>query len=271
MKKIIITSYYSTQNGSVMSELVMDLIKSLSDLGYQITLITSIVNPKIINKNLRIIRTASIAPSNFWKELKKTNIKLKSLKFLLLIPIVLTIGAILELIERFFLRRLGDGGFSWFFLTTIVLLFAKIFSPKAKLFSTGGPLSSHISTLIVSKVLNCNAIYQFQDPLVGDNIGHNNRSRKYLLKLEKLIVDSKSKIVYITKQAQKKSQQRYPNNDRIFGIYTSSYNYSIEHFQDLTDKKTINFLHLGTIYSTRNYDYLNAAIEKIMNNNRFYN
>ena len=41
------------------------------------------------------------------------------------------------------------------------------------IFSTGGPASSHISAILISKILKSKCICELQDPLVGKDIEDN--------------------------------------------------------------------------------------------------
>ena len=48
------------------------------------------------------------------------------------------------------------------------------------IYSTGGPASAHLATILVSRILKINNIIELQDPLSGDDIGRNSYSKRYL-------------------------------------------------------------------------------------------
>lgn len=245
-----------------MSEWVKDKIYAFKHLDYYPIIITSTINPKMIEDNVKYIRLPSLAPTIFLNELK-ANIKDNLIIHFVYLPVVITLGLVFELTERLILKRLGHGIFSWT-LSVIIYYIFNFWRYDAKiLFSTGGPVSAHASATILGLISGLCSIIELQDPLVGSDIGHNKISSRYLLKLEKIIVKYADKIIFVTKKAAAECKLRYPNNLKIYSTYTSSVDYKIEPYKSFINLELLKIIHLGTIYATRNYKNLISALQEI--------
>lgn len=261
--KIILISYYSSIDSSVMSEWVKDKLFALNKLNYHSILITSTINPKMAYENVKQIRLPSMAPTIFFNELK-SNFNSNWIIHLIFFPLVITFGSIIELTERMLLKRLGHGVFSWTF-SVIAYFILNLWRLRPKLiFSSGGPVSAHISNIICGVMTMTPRIVELQDPLFGIDIGHNKTSSRYLLILEKFLVKYSYRVIYVTKNAAYESKLRYPNKSNIQFTYTSSVNYEIKKYS-LNYGSTFRIIHLGNIYSTRNFNNVSISIDNIIN------
>ena len=263
MKSLLLISYYSTLNKGVMSNWVQDKLNILCEFN-KVTLITSITNPKIYKFNLQIIRVPSISPIRFIHELKSINSLVQKLKYIVLYgPIIFSIGFIYLFFERVILRREGGGIWSFTPIATLVSYYLLVVKKIKIVYSTGGPASAHLVNVIISKLHSHHSIVELQDPLVGEEIGHNVISSKMLLKLERIILMSVDKIVYNTKTAYNQAKKRYPSAKNIRHVYSSSFNYNLKNSNAIShEKNKLKLVHLGTLYSTRNFNNLIPAICK---------
>ena len=65
-KKILVTTYFSYFEGNSPAQWANDKIQALIKLGYEVTLITSILSKSISSKNLNIIKIPSFSPKDFF-------------------------------------------------------------------------------------------------------------------------------------------------------------------------------------------------------------
>lgn len=266
MKRILLITYFASIDSSVMSEWVLDKVYALNRMGYVVDVITSSRNPVRKEPFGKFIRIGSINPSSFFQE---NGLMQKNFLDFILLPFVITLGLFYEIIERLILGRIGDGKWGWMLSSTIIATILSLTSKYELILSTGGPASSHVSAVFAGFVSSKRVIIELQDPLYGNDIGHNNTSSTFLLKIENFLVRFASKVVYVTKSAAEESQLRYPKNKNIVGIYTSSRrlvnNDEAKRTMPRRNDKKIRLLHLGTIYSTRNY----ASLLEVLENEEF--
>lgn len=262
MKKILVISYFPGNESGSMNLWTKDKISELVGLGFEVDLITSPIIKKKSSKNYRVYNVFSLNPSSYWNEYKSGQLRVG----LFLIPIVYTVGLLHEILERIVLRRIGHGMWGWTIPSLSYLLTLIITKKYDTILSLGGPTSSHLATAIASNLFSIPCVIEFQDPIVGVDIGHNSRSAYYFLILEKFLVSSRSKIVFVTKQATMECKERHPFAKNINYTYTSSSRLNITQEFSAKSKSTNSLLKLGyygQIYSSRNYDSLFAAFDLI--------
>lgn len=176
---------------------------------------------------------------------------------IVLILIVYSIGVLQEIFERIVLKRVGHGMWGWTIPSLIYLFTLCLINRYDLILSLGGPTSSNLSTALVSNVLRIPSVIEFQDPIVGEDIGHNFRLAIYFRLLETFLVSSRSSLIFVTKQAAIECQERHPSANNIGFIYSSSAksNIVIDSKIDIPKNNlSIQIAYFGEIYSTRNYD-----------------
>jgi hypothetical protein len=263
MKKITIVSYYSNLSNSVLSEWLKDKVNTLLILDYKVHLITSTENPKLHLKGLKVTRIPALAPSIYFRELFQSFNRNLGIH-LLFFPIMITIGVFIEILERIIFKRIGFGFWSWTPSVFIVLAFFNLIK-KDLIISTGGPAASHLAVSTFGFLFNKRTIIELQDPLVGVDIGHNNKSRVFFKFLEKYLVKTCSKLVFVTEAAFDNAKARYPNEENINWVYSSSRKFKLNFTKSFQIKdKVIKLLHLGSLYSTRNLRELLKPLNELL-------
>lgn len=266
MKKILVVSYYPVSDSGSMNLWTKDKVSELLKLGNEIILITS---PFQITSSLKrtkhICKTYyvySLNPSTFWREYSQV----KSNYGLLILPLVYSLGLIHEIFERAVLKRIGHGMWGWTMPSLFIMSLFIIKNKYDLILSLGGPSSSHLATTIASKVFKVPSIIEFQDPIVGTDIGHNSKSAKYFELLEKFLVRNCSKIVYVTRQSAKECKERFPHSKNITYTYSSSSLINLSNIQTnikTNNLSTLSIAYFGEVYSTRNYNSLFLAFKNI--------
>lgn len=268
-KKIILVSYYGGIDGSCQSEWLDDKIDAINHLDYKIILITSTACKKnhFIKKNdhLKIHKLIRIPSLSAIDNLHEFELNKETNNFFLNFSRLLLgfLGMPFDLVIYLITLGKGEGRWLWSITSFIQILLQKK-DDDTLIVSTGGPASAHIAA-IIAKILSFKSlklITELQDPLSGEKIGRNIFSSLYLIMVEIFILKFSDKIIYVTKEAAFKASHKFKKfKNKIFGIYPGSrlfiQNQSLVF--NKTEKK-ITFIHLGSLYSTRNFDILVKAI-----------
>jgi hypothetical protein len=264
MKKILVVSYFPNNDSGSMNLWTKDKILSLVELGFEVDLITS---PLTVNRqNSRTFYVYSINPSTYWNEIKAGYAK-PTLPWILL---VYTFGLVHELLERLVLRRIGHGMWGWTIPTFFKIIALRRKRNYDSILSLGGPTSAHLANVLVSMVSKSRTIIEFQDPIVGDDIGHNKTSSFLFKFLEKFLITSDCKIVFVTRTSALECQSRFPLASNIHNVYSSSRMELLKSNSNvLTSNNDLNFrlAYFGEMYSTRNYNSLLMALKKLNEKN----
>lgn len=261
MKKILLIAYFYGTDGSAMSEYVRDRIIGFEMNGYTVDLVTSInVNNKYRRKNT--IYVPSFGLTMFLREMKASK-HYFAIRKLILFPIVLTFGTLVDLTERAILKRIGDGYWSWMPFATIAVFLKRIFNRYELIISTGGPASAHLINVLSSVVFKTKGIVELQDPLVGNGIGHNDISNSLLNRFELFIYKRVRMVMHISQNALEMSLTNNKDNNKYAYYYPSSPKFNLSERKSNQDKKSITIVHIGSIYSTRNFNTLKNVIDNL--------
>jgi hypothetical protein len=107
-------------------------------------------------------------------------------------------------------------------------------------------------------------VIELQDPLSGDDIGRNKQARGWLYRVEKLIVASADKTVYVTKAAAAFAASQFQSS-RVFCVYPGAKNFAIiPGQQKVNSNNKIRIIHLGSLYATRNFRPIITAIDSLI-------
>lgn len=264
-KPILLLTYFSGIDGCCPAEWADDKIDSLGKLNEQVILISAICSRPDPNKFVVQYRVPSLSPADLrteWNELKSTRQRCPY-SFFWILPFALTLGFLLDLVQKIATNGLGGGKWSWFFSAVVVTLYASIRHNCRLIFTTGGPASAHLAGVVAGFLLRRPIVSELQDPLSGADIGRNSKSAMMLAKVEAIIIKLASKVVYVTKQAAEEAQATSGANN-ITWIYPGAKRFTeVEEESTSTDKK-LRIVHLGTLYSTRNFYTLIEAIDRLI-------
>lgn len=265
MKKILIVSYFSNDGGAN-AEWVLDKVYAFKKLGFKVDIVTSMSN-ELLKNHKNFVRLPSLSPTISYYELKR-NFKQNFILYLIFFPAIISIGLVSEVLERFILGRLGHGMWSWFPSTMFYLLIFKIMTKYEFIYSCGGPPSAYLASIVYSKLSQTRLIVDFQDHLVGSDIGSKS-SAPYLEIVEKFVVKHASKVNYHMRSTMMSAQTRYPSNTNLFFSYTSSRRFIQKDFISKVPQNGLKFraIHLGTIYSNRNFLTLEKLIDEASKKN----
>lgn len=267
-KKITVISYYSNMTGVCQAEWVDDRIAAFTNMGYSIILISSICSFRSKNNSIKHIRIPSLTPSGFKFEYEQ--IQLKRIKFSKLIGIIFKIyyfiSKFLTGLLNFIKLRSGEGRWGWFFSSFITgLIYFRHIKSSEFIYTTGGPPSADISGILLAKIFCKKNISELQDPLTGKDIGRNKISKFAFNHIEKFIICFSTITFYCTKNAMLVAKKKYANmENKIDYVYPGSN--KINNLLNVTNegiKHKINITYLGSLYQTRNLDFIMKAINEL--------
>ena len=256
-------SYFTRVKGSSTAEWADDKFYTLIR-NKEIILLTSIGSN--YEKSNKIYKSPSISLSDYIEELRLINSSNRSLSItqFLFLPFSIVIGGIFDLFLRIILKGHGESKWSWFILSVFYAIFIFIKHKPKYVFTTGGPAPSHLIGIILKIIFNCKLVNELQDPLVGNNIGRNVNSSKYLQYIENLIIKYSDKVVFVSKEAAKEANARHQKKN-IEYIYPGSINRFVENKKPLNNhSQKLKIIHMGTAYGSRNYDNLFKAIDELL-------
>lgn len=263
---LIFVSYFFGIEGMVMSEWAEDKLSAASRVFRRQYLITSIANNREVKGNVKLI----VVPSLSWKDYKwelsecrKNGIR-KYLFALTWFPISATLGRIWDTIFSR-ISKVSAARWSWA-LTALPIVFAlSLRYPKAKLFATGGATGGHLLALFSHITSEIPIYLEFQDPLLGSEMVRTKKNASWMFRLEEIFIAKSVRTVFVTQTAAKSAQQRHPKlADKILCIYPGARNFNIvESVPRKLSTEEIEFLHLGTLYGTRNLDSFFKAVDQL--------
>jgi hypothetical protein len=118
---------------------------------------------------------------------------------------------------------------------------------------------------LLARLFNVKLVCEFQDPLLGATMNRSQNTRTIASLIESWLVKSEHKVIFVTKAAAKAAQNRNQKHKlKIQAVYPSSWNFNIS--QEINEHGTdgnIEFLHLGTLYDSRNLDLFFKALDNL--------
>lgn len=265
-QKIFVITYFYGTKGCCPAEWADDKVDAISKMDKKVILLTSIFSKKSENENVIHYRVPSLSIQDLKHELaevKNEGMNVPYLQLCVFFPFIITIGFGLDIFQKIFTSGNGGGKWSWTLSASIYALYLAIRYNCKQIFTTGGPASSHLAGVFVSKLTRKKLICELQDPLSGKDIGRTANSAKLLNFVEKVIVQSADKIVYVTNAAADYAKSKFRSEkEKIVAIYPGSRRF--ESNKSNVSQNKLTMIHLGTLYSTRNFNTLIQAIDELI-------
>jgi len=267
-KPIIFVSYFCGIKGMVMAEWADDKLRVLSSINKKVFVITSLYCENNIDGDFKYFRIPSFSWRDFSREISERQKKGFKLSFwqALLFPIVFVFGRIYDFIVKKWIKNDNPARWSWAITSLPLVIYLKFKYKCEKIFCTGGAAGAYLLGSLVSKICDLQLFVEFQDPIIGAEIHRPFQNEKLMIKFENFLIKTSYKTIYVTKNAANSASNRHPDLLlQIHCIYPGSWL-----FTDLQNKYMLNtngrlvFLHLGTLYGTRNLDNFFAALDQLI-------
>lgn len=247
-----------------MAEYAEDKLRVLEKLGITTFVITSLASLPNDRKGVRYFRIPSISWSEFSKQINSLKIRNQPIPWLALFfyPVSFTLG---RLIDKLLLKKLGSspgGNWSWSFMCLPVVFFLSIKYRIRSLFATGSA-SAGLVGAIVFRTLRAQFFYEIPDPLIGSTMARNPLQQKRIGRLERFLIQNSSKTVFNSKVAASDAMARNPDfADKIYTIYPGAWVFP--HYGKAQLRSKFTFVHLGSLYGSRNLDLFFSALERVI-------
>lgn len=268
VKVLILVSYASGMPGFSPSEWLADKLQVLSHQGQKVILITSSASSMVSSGDLKVIKVPSLSFRDFRIEHPKTPRFTSEASARALVPFIwaATAGRLFDLVFKGLAGQNSDGRWSWALVAWPSIAYQAVKNRSSKIFATGGPSSAHLASVWAGAISGRKVILEFQDPFIGSEMLLKPTVMRFLGRLEKLLIGSSTKTVFVTKAAASSAIARLPEFEtKITAVYPGSWVVSRIEPRKGTSKAVIRFLHLGTLYGSRNLDSFLAALAELKN------
>lgn len=265
MKRLLILSYYANMPGACQAEWIDDKIDSITSSSYQVSVVSSDCANRYSGDGIDHWRISSISATDYLDERRRIldSGKKPRARDWLMLPLVLTIGFLVDFTQYLTTRGLGEGRWSWAIPAFIASSIACITDRPFSILSTGGPASAHLAAILAGKIFHLPVIVELQDPLSGDGIGRNAQARGWLYKVEKIIVKYATKVVYVTEGAANFAREQF-NSNKIVHVYPGAKRFDTDEATRKKQGSKFRMVHLGSLYATRTFSEIMSALESLI-------
>lgn len=256
----LVISYFANVDGMAASHHIDDKLPLFKKRGINISLISSPCGA--LYNDFQHIRIPSFAPSGiryeiryFLKKKTHSNFWYKFWTYILLLPVYP-----FYMLEKMFLRL--DSTWSWFIGASIAALLTALKNRPSIIYSTGGPVSAHITAMIASYITKIPHIAELQDPLLIENITPSKLEEHFMRKVEKLISKTAHTTAFLTKKAAENAGRRNHFKGKVVTIYPGAVPRN-GFVKEYTKSEKINIAHFGSLNGSRNLHCLFQALTEV--------
>ncbi len=258
----MIVTYMSNLDGIACSHHIDDRIPYFDKSGINVRVITSVFAPR--NTSYAQSRVFFLHPEeirNYLRFKLKQKIKNRALygiclnlAFLPLLPF--------NLMSRIILPRHDQS--LWWSLPAFGLMRKQCrYKRPDVIYSTGGSHGAHLAAALVSRATGIPWVAEFQDPPIHGYCCKSKTERKFILWMEKMMMERASKVVFLTDNAKNESEKRTGGYAKGTTIYPGS---DPVLFKNINPKRTIENLltisHIGSLGGNRNLRAFFLAMER---------
>jgi glycosyltransferase involved in cell wall biosynthesis len=252
----LIVSYFANIDAMAPSHHIDDRLPFFTKRGVDVHLLSSPCGVRY--KSLPHTRIPSPAPSGIRYEvryfLKRKTRKKFWFKFwetLLLLPVFP-----FYFLEKLLIRL--DSTWSWFITASVAAVVLSLKERPAVIYSTGGPVSAHISAMFASAVTGIPYVAEFQDPLVHQYAAPGKFERYFIRRIERLIFSTAYAVVFLTERAAANAGGRHPSG-KSFAIYAGAV--AQENVLPYTKGGQFRVAHFGSLGGSRHPGHFLRALE----------
>jgi hypothetical protein len=266
---LLLISFFCGIRGNCPAEWADDKIRVLEAVGREVIVLTGMGSHTTNRKGIRFVRVASLSWNDYKEELKelKRGGEVVSIGMILFMPLAFFLGIVFDFVLLKVTNGLSAGRWSWFITALPVALLLKIRYGVRDIFCTGGPMSAQLIGWAVVSLTNCRLFCEFQDPLLGATMTRSSLTRRIATRFEAWLAECSTRAVYVTYEAAKLARQRHPDQaHKIIGVYPGAWKFFPPVSQGVEGKcEGFEFLHLGTLYGSRNLDLFFEALDALRN------
>lgn len=268
-KPLLFVSFFVGIRGNCPAEWADDKIRVLEDIKREVVVLTGMGSHVADRPGVHFFRVPSLSWNDFKEEIKELRVGGESVPFVmyLLFPFAFIFGNILDFILHKITKGISAGRWSWTITAFPVAVFLKWRYGLGDVFCTGGPMAAHLVGGAVVRLTGGRLFCEFQDPLLGSTMTRSSMTRRIASRIEAWLTKLSSRAVYVTQEAANLSRQRNPDNAmQIVCVYPGAWRFFPPVSPDVhADGEMFEFLHLGTLYGSRNLDMFFDALDALHN------
>lgn len=264
---LLFISYFTGIRGNCPAEWADDKIRVLDAAGRKTIVLTGLGSHVTDSVLVQYIRVPSLSWGDFKEEIKeiRSDGVPVPLHIHLLMPIAFIFGNIIDFIMRKVTKGVSGGRWPWLLTAFPVALWLKLRLGMRDVFCTGGPTSAHVVGGALVRLTGGRLFCEFQDPLLGATMTRSNMTRRISARIEAWLVSCSTRAVYVTQEAARLARERNPKHaQQILGVYPGAWQFVPPVAPGERGKgEMFEFLHLGTLYGSRNLDLFFDALDAL--------
>ncbi len=264
---LLFISFFTGIKGNCPAEWADDKIRVLEHAGRKTLVLTGMGSHVSDRGSIRYVRVPSLSWNDYKEEVKELQSAGEAvpLGMRLFMPFAFLLGNVIDFILRKITKGISAGRWSWVFTALIVALWLKLRHGARDVFCTGGPTSAHVVGNLAIQLTGGRLFCEFQDPLLGATMTRSSMTRRIATRIESWLVKSSTQAVYVTREAAQAARGRNPAQaNHIAAVYPGAWQFTQPRSSAMPARDgVLEFLHLGTLYGTRNLDLLFKALDEL--------
>ncbi len=264
---LLFISFFTGIRGNCPAEWADDKIRVLEEAGRKTVILTGMGSHVSSHGLLHYLRVPSISWNDYKEEMKEIKSVGEDIPLVmyLLMPISFVFGNIFDYFLRKVTRGVSAGRWSWLFTALPVALWLKLRYGIKDVFCTGGPTSAHLVGGGLVWLTGGRLICEYQDPLLGAVMTRSSMTRRISVGIEAWLAKTSKRVIYVTQAAARFARNRHPvHSDKISAVYPGAWKFVPAVLPgERSHAGVFEFLHLGTLYGSRNLDLFFQAIDEL--------
>lgn len=264
---LLFISFFTGIRGNCPAEWADDKIRVLEAAGRETVVLTGMGSHVTNRPGVRYVRVPSLSWNDYKEEVKELKLggEAVPLGMHLFMPFAFILGNVIDYVLRKVTKGISAGRWSWLITALLVALWLKLRYGVRDVFCTGGPTSAHVVGGALVRLTGGRLFCEFQDPLLGATMTRSSMTRRIAAHIEAWLAGRSTQAVYVTQEAARLARERHPEQARqIIGMYPGAWQFVPPVAPGERGKAEVfEFLHLGTLYGSRNLDLFFDALDAL--------
>lgn len=266
-RPLLFISFFTGIRGNCPAEWADDKIRVLEAAGRKTVVLTGMGSHVTNRPGVRYVRVPSASWNDYKEEIKELKAGGETIPagMYLFMPVAFVFGNIIDYVLRKITNGISAGRWSWLITALPLAMWLKLRHGVRDVFCTGGPTSAHIVGGVIVRLTGGRLFCEFQDPLLGATMTRSSMTRCISARIEAWLVKHSTRAVYVTQEAARLARERNPEySRRIACVYPGAWQFAppvspVENGEG----EVFEFLHLGTLYGSRNLDLFFDALDAL--------
>lgn len=265
--QLLFISFFTGIRGNCPAEWADDKINVLEEESRETLVLTGMGSHVTNRPGIRYIRVPSLSWNDYKEELNELKVggEIVPLSMHLFLPFAFIFGSVIDYVLRKLTKGVSGGRWSWIITALPLAIWLKLRYRVNDVFCTGGPTSAHIVGGVIVFLTGGRLFCEFQDPLLGATMSRSSITRSASACIEAWLVKHSTRAVYVTKEAARLARERNPlHTEHIVGVYPGARKFvPPASAKERAKAEVFEFLHLGTLYGSRNLDLFFNALDAL--------